>query len=99
MRAGGESEIGRERQPSFFRLYDRLAARAARLNPPQHKGAPAPRDLLEAKVPKPKRRKGPAPALVKRLREWQEEVLRFLTDLSVPFDNNGSERNLRMIKF
>lgn len=44
------------------------------------------------------RRKSPAPALVKRLRECCEEVLRFMTDLAVPFDNNGSERDLRMVK-
>lgn len=36
--------------------------------------------------------------LIKRLRECRKEVLRFMTDLSVPFDNNGSERELRMIK-
>ena len=49
-------------------------------------------------MPKPARRKSPAPALAKRLRECREEVLRFMTDLSVAFDNNGSERDLRMIK-
>jgi hypothetical protein len=49
-------------------------------------------------VPKPQRRKSPAPALVKRLRECREKVLRFMTDLTVAFDNNGSERDLRMIK-
>ena len=52
----------------------------------------------KAKVPKPVGRKSPAPALVKRLREWREEVLRFMTNFSVPFDNNGSERDLRMVK-
>jgi hypothetical protein len=49
-------------------------------------------------VPKPARRKSPAPALAKRLRECREQVLRFMTDLTVPFDNNGSERDLRMVK-
>jgi transposase len=50
------------------------------------------------KAPKTARRKSPAPALAKRLRECREEVLRFMTDVSVPFDNNGAERDLRMIK-
>jgi len=34
--------------------------------------------------------------LVKRLREKREAVLRFITDLRVPFDNNQAERDLRM---
>jgi len=32
------------------------------------------------------------------LREHRDEVLRFITDLRVPFDNNQAERNLRMPK-
>jgi transposase len=32
------------------------------------------------------------------LQRRRDEVLRFLTDISVPFDNNGSERDLRMVK-
>ena len=44
------------------------------------------------------RKKNPVVPLVKRLRECRAEILRFMTDLSFPFDNNGSERDLRMVK-
>lgn len=40
----------------------------------------------------------PTRRLVNRLLGWREEVLRFMTDLTVPFTNNGSERDLRMVR-
>ena len=56
--------------------------------------------------PLPERQKGqrgPVPKgevlnLLYRLRRYQDQILRFMHDFSVPFDNNLAERDLRMMK-
>jgi transposase len=47
---------------------------------------------------KKKPRRSKARALVDRLRDYRDECLAFLFDLSVPFTNNQAERDVRMLK-
>jgi transposase len=44
------------------------------------------------------RKQSKARNLLERLRDRQDQVLRFTVDLAVPFTNNGSERDLRPVK-
>lgn len=89
-------QLSEEAQVKFTRRYERLVRRAEQLNPPP------PTEKPDPKLPKFKvvrvRRRSPVRPLITRLRERRDEVLRFMTDLTVPFDNNGSERDLRMVK-
>lgn len=58
------------------------------------------REGLEAAPPPevPEQIKKQARNLLLRLERRKEEVLRFLSDFAVPFDNNQAERDLRMVK-
>jgi transposase len=89
-----DTQVGLSEQikNDFLRRYDKLVKKADRLNPP-----------LQTKVggvfAKTKPVQQPTPrSLIKRLQKRRDEVLRFMTNLAVPFDNNGSERDLRMVK-
>jgi transposase len=90
-RAAGQDRLGEESKGAFLRRYDRLIKKADRLNPlPTRETGDSPR---KKRLPlSPQRR------LVSRLLRRREEVLRFMNDLTVPFDNNGTERDLRMVK-
>lgn len=46
----------------------------------------------------PGRKQTKARNLLERMRDRSEQILRFAHDLSVPFTNNGSERDLRPVK-
>jgi transposase len=63
--------------------YDRLVAAGLETQPPP---------VVPDQVIKQERN------LLRRLERRREEVLRFLMDFAVPFDNNQAERDLRMVK-
>jgi transposase len=92
----GETELSDEHLAVFTTRYDRLVKRAARLNPPSKAEKP---DALSKRyqVVRVKRR-DPARPLIHRLQTKREQVLRFMTDFRVAFDNNAGERDIRMVK-
>jgi transposase len=90
-RAAGQAQLSEDLRGDFLRRYDRLVRKADRLNPlPTQQTGDAPKKKRPALSPRRR--------LADRLLRRRDEVLRFMTDLAVPFDNNGTERDLRMVK-
>lgn len=80
--ATGEQQLAAGRREELTASYDRLVAEGLRAPPPE--------------VPEQIWRQ--ARNLLLRLERRKVEVLLFLTDFSVPWDNNQAERDLRMVK-
>ncbi len=86
-RGQGHAALSMETQQDLARRYDVILDEGMQANP-----LPPP----TGKRGRPKR--GKAGSLVDRLREHKSETLAFMTDLTVPFDNNQAERDIRMTK-
>jgi transposase len=86
-RGRGLVELSVEGRREFEARYDAILLDGLRTNPP-----PKP----TGKRGRPKR--GKAGSLVDRLRERKAATLAFMNELTVPFDNNLAERDIRMTK-
>jgi transposase len=81
--AEGGKRLPAEKLAALTGSYDRLIAEGLKSPPPSD-------------VPEQVQKQGRN--LLLRLGRRKEEVLRFLDDFCVPFDNNQAERDLRMVK-
>jgi transposase len=83
VREAGGKRLAEDELRSLTESYDNLVAAG-----------------LEAESPPdvPEQVRKQARNLLLRLERRKEEVLRFLSDFAVPFDNNQAERDLRMVK-
>lgn len=82
-----------ERIEEFGRRYDEIVKEGFDANP-----RPPPDDN-KGKTPERGRPKQTQPVnLLIRLRDFKLETLAFMYDFRVPFDNNGGERDVRMVK-
>lgn len=87
-RAAGQEGLDAQTADPLLARYDRLIASGLAQNP-----------LAVPTTPKRGRAKQSKPRnLLDRLAQRRDEVLRFMTDFRVPFDNNQAERDLRMTK-
>jgi transposase len=88
-----QAHLNEEIKTDFLRRYDKLVRHADRLNPSE------PKRKVDGDAPQTSVPQQPTPRrLINRLQRRRDEVLRFMADITVPFDNNGSERDLRMVK-
>jgi transposase len=81
--------LARTQLTALRRQYKAILAQGETDNPIRPRTQPKQRGRIK---------QSPAVNLLLRLREHADDVLRFLTDARVPFDNNQAERDIRMPK-
>ena len=88
--ATGKTTLAPEVLTDLEIRYQAIVAQGLKANPPP----PQP----EAAQSKGRTKQTPSKNLLDRLQSQKEQVLRFVYDFRVPFDNNQAERDIRMVK-
>jgi len=87
--ATGLKSLPLEDRQRFIKVYKRIIRTGYAQNPVAPKHGPKRRG---------RRKQSKALNLLDRFHGYQKEILAFMRDFSIPFDNNQSERDLRMMK-
>jgi transposase len=87
-RQQGQPQLAPAVHATLVARYDALIAAGLAANPPPERGPHR----------RGRRKQTPARNLLERLLLGKDQVLAFLDDLTIPFDNNQAERDLRMLK-
>jgi transposase len=90
-RAAGQDRLDDRTRATLDAHYDHLLAQGRATNP-----LPAP--PADAPPKRGRRKRSKAQNLLARLTTHRREILAFVDDFAVPFDNNQAERDLRMLK-
>ena len=84
-----QASLPPDRLLHFAQRYDELVAQGLETNPPPTDPPPRKRGRKKQSPPK---------NLLDRLQQYKPQVLAFMYDFRVPFDNNLAERDVRMVK-